>query len=61
MAMGPTKGFAHLHGQVHQATVLMEPRRETQTEAGKCWEILGNAVRGNVESSLSETPFLPKK
>ena len=61
MAMGATKRFAHLHGQVHQATVLMEPRRKTQTEAGKCWEILGNAARGKVKPSLSETPSLAQK
>ena len=50
--------FAHLHGQAHQATVLMEPQRKKEKTNGSL-EMLGNAVHGKVKPSLRslQKPF----
>ena len=38
-AMGATKGFAHLHGQVHQATVLIDGTSK-EKKTNRSWEML---------------------
>ena len=51
--------FAHLHGQEHQSTVLMEPQRKKEKTNGS-WEMPGNAVYGKVKPSLQKPAFLPQ-